>query len=446
MKKITAVLLILAMLALCSCSDTQGTARGIAESFLSEYTKGNYKAMTENFRLSDEMSSQITEEWLSDIWDKQLIAYCGSFRKLDTENVVAKTEGDKHIFVFHICFEYQDAVVLVSINSRKEVDSLRLMGYVNTTQKVFDDDLIAEEVYFGSDYYPALGTYVYSKNAPDKIPVVIIIPGSGPQDRFGRIGPNAVYYDIAQGLAKKGIGVLIFDKRTFNFGSELGAFVDISEEYLDDSYFAFAKALKLPKADPSRIYFLGHGLGGYLLPVTAYETEYKAAGYIFLAANSSPLEELLVKQHEYLAKRDGSVTDEEAALLESAKKMAADVKRLTEENYMEFDPEDLLGISSYYWLSLQNYKAEKLAADIKQPMLFLYAGNDYQVDLSEAEPFKKALAGRKNAEFRVMQGLNHVFMKSQNLPVSENPEREYYIKSEVDSSVIDIIAEFVLRR
>src|SRR5262249_18016279 len=49
----------------------------------------------------------------------------------------------------------------------------------------------------------------------DRSPGVVLVHGSGPQDRDETVGANKVFQDLAEGLASHGIEVLRYDKRTF---------------------------------------------------------------------------------------------------------------------------------------------------------------------------------------------------------------------------------------
>ena len=166
-----------------------------------------------------------------------------------------------------------------------------------------------QEVEFGEDAYRVSGTVFYAEGTTSG-PCVIIIGGSGPNDRFGSVGGNQPYFDLAAGLADKGITVLIYDKRTYAYQSELPSDeITIYTEIVDDSAYAFDYMRSYATVDPEKIYYIGHSLGGYVLPMIDGAIEEKAAGYIFMAAPSTPLEDLMLYQIKYLAELDGTVTE-----------------------------------------------------------------------------------------------------------------------------------------
>ena len=87
------------------------------------------------------------------------------------------------------------------------------------------DAFTETEVTVGSAPWTLPGTLSMPKgNGP--FPAVVLVAGSGPQDRDGTIGPNAPLRDLAWGLASNGIAVLRYDKRTKAHGTEMAAQVD----------------------------------------------------------------------------------------------------------------------------------------------------------------------------------------------------------------------------
>jgi len=74
-------------------------------------------------------------------------------------------------------------------------------------------------------------------------PAVVLVHGSGPQDRDETIGPNKPFRDLAWGLASQGIAVLRYDKRTKVHGAMMAGAVEqftVKEETIDDALAAVA--------------------------------------------------------------------------------------------------------------------------------------------------------------------------------------------------------------
>jgi predicted dienelactone hydrolase len=79
--------------------------------------------------------------------------------------------------------------------------------YVDTTA------FRAVEVKLGSEPF-LLGATLTLPTGTGPFPAVVLVHGSGPQDRDEPLGANRVFRDLAEGLASKGVVVLRYDKRT----------------------------------------------------------------------------------------------------------------------------------------------------------------------------------------------------------------------------------------
>lgn len=98
---------------------------------------------------------------------------------------------------------------------------------------------------------------------------VVLVHGSGPQDRDETIPPNKPFRDLAWGLASQGIAVLRYEKRTKAYAASLKSEVNtftVKEEVIDDAVEAVACLRERPEIDARRIFVLGHSLGGFLAP------------------------------------------------------------------------------------------------------------------------------------------------------------------------------------
>src|SRR5213596_1729423 len=97
---------------------------------------------------------------------------------------------------------------------------------------------------------------------------VLLVHGTGPNDRDETIGPNKPFRDLAGGLASRGIAVLRYDKRTKAYSAEYAkkGSISIREEVIDDALAAIAFLRSQPRIDKERIFVIGHSLGAILVP------------------------------------------------------------------------------------------------------------------------------------------------------------------------------------
>jgi hypothetical protein len=90
--------------------------------------------------------------------------------------------------------------------------------------------------------YPLEGILTLPDFNTEKASAVVFVHGSGPLDKDETIGANKLFRDLADGLAKKGIASLRFDKRTYTYGKqiikELGGRLSVEEEIIQDAIMA----------------------------------------------------------------------------------------------------------------------------------------------------------------------------------------------------------------
>lgn len=269
-------------------------------------------------------------------------------------------------------------------------------------------------------------------------PAVVLVHGSGPHDRDETIGPNKPFLDLADGLADQGIAVLRYEKRTRAHPEAFaGDTFTVDDETVDDALAAVALLRTQNDIDPRNIFVTGHSLGALLAPRIG-ERDPAIAGLILLAAPASKLEDIVVRQTRYLAGLQGKSNAEiDMALAaiepqrEAIKQLAADVAPGTPL---------LLGLPASYWRDLNGYDPIATAGLIKQPMLILQGGRDYQVTVADEFSVWRA-AFATNPRFQMIEypSLGHAFMTGNDPPGPKDVERPAH----VDQKVLDDIAQWV---
>jgi alpha-beta hydrolase superfamily lysophospholipase len=269
-------------------------------------------------------------------------------------------------------------------------------------------------------------------------PALLLVHGSGPNDRDETILGNKPFKDLALGLASRGIAVLRYDKRTKVYPGRLtgAAAFTVKQEVIDDALAAVKTLRGQPRIDPARVYVLGHSLGGMLIPRIA-AGDASLAGVIVMAGAARPLEQAIVEQTEYIANADGKITPQEQTQIDEARKLAAAVRALTAEDAKS--PTPIFGAPASYWLDLRGYDAPTAARNVTQPILVLQGERDYQVTMDEFARWKSALAGRSDVTFHSYPSLNHLFISG----AGKSLPAEYETSGHVDESVIRDIADWI---
>jgi uncharacterized protein len=293
-----------------------------------------------------------------------------------------------------------------------------------------------EQVSFGAEPWKLPATLTIPKGK-GPFPVVILIHGSGPNDRDESVGAVKPFRDIAVGLAAKNIAVLRYEKRTLEHMTKmqlLGNFT-MKEEFEQDA-FAAAEYLKTVKSiDASNIIALGHSEGGYVLPriLKADKTGIFKAG-IIMSGFSRPMYELISEQVEYFMSK-GMAGKEQVDFIKAQVKLLQDPS---------FDPaKPPLGYNlglSYYYYDMKTYDVLGDTKAITKPMLILQGERDIQVNAkTDFDGWKKALENNIAAEFKLYPKLNHVYTEGE----GEGTLEEYNISANIPQYVIDDIGQFV---
>ena len=271
-------------------------------------------------------------------------------------------------------------------------------------------------------------------------PAVVLVHGSGANDRDETIGPNKPFKDLALGLASRGIAVLRYDKRSKVHGAKLAAVADftVKQEVVDDVLDAVRVLRGNPKIDRARVFVIGHSLGGWLIPRIG-AADPALAGLVVMAGPARSLEDAILDQTRYLAMADGTITPDEQGRIDAAVALDARVKALTPADAK--NPGIIFGAPASYWLDLRGYDAPSAAKGVKPRLLVLQGERDYQVTMAEFERWKTSLAGRASVTLRSYPDLNHLFMAGRGKSVPS----EYETPGHVAEAVVTDIAAWIHR-
>jgi dienelactone hydrolase len=299
---------------------------------------------------------------------------------------------------------------------------------------------VEEEVTIGSGEWALPGTLSLPKST-GRHPAVVLVHGSGQQDRDTSFGPNRPFKDLALGLASRGVAVLRYDKRNRVHAAKLAdqPALTVREEVIDDAVQAVKLLRAHPRVDPARVFVLGKSLGGMLVPRIA-QADPTVNGWIVMAGAARPLEEAILEQSRYLAAADGTISGEEQSTIDRAAALVERVRSLKPEDARS--AENLSGAPASYWLDLRGYDPPAAATSIKSRMLVLQGERDYQVTMTEFARWKAALGSRSDVTFRSYPSLNHLFIAG----TGPSLPAEYLVAGHVAEEVVRDIADWILQR
>ncbi len=411
--------------------------KALAARFVSQLLQNNYNRAFSQF--DDQMKNTFPESKLKESW-KGLTESAGDLIQL---SVLQTAEVETHRIVNVRCqFERVAIDIQVVFNIHGHISGLNFMpSNTEYNPPVYADNSCFEEidVSIGTGKWSVPGTLtIPSGSGP--FPGVVLVHGSGPNDRDESIGPNKIFRDLAWGLASNGIAVLRYDKRTLEHASEFTtdrvSKMTVQEEVIDDALSAAKLLRQTANIDPQRVFILGHSLGASLAPRICQQDP-DLAGLIIMAGNIRPLEDTILEQFTYLYSLTGTMTDEQKATLESLKVKVARVK--DPELSVDVPSKELpLGISAAYLLDLRNNPTKEILKPLKMPMLILQGGRDYQVSpTKDFEVWKSELENRENVNFHLFPRLNHLFMEGEGKSTPQEYGSEGHISEEVIKCILN---------
>jgi uncharacterized protein len=410
-----------------------------AGQFVQLLEKGEFASAVKEFDAT--MTNALPVEKLKQAWES-LIAQAGTMKaRLST-----RTErAGEYDVVFVTCqFEKTKLDVKVVFNRAKRISGLFFVPTKSTaeyrrpsyaTPAAFQE----REVQVGSGEWALPGTLTMPVGK-GPFPAVVLVHGSGPNDRDETVGANKPFCDLACGLASRGIAVLRYEKRTKQHAAKCAAIMDsltVKEETIDDALAAVSLLRHTEKVAPSEIFLLGHSLGGMLVPrIGALDA--KIAGFIVLAGSTRPLEDIIYSQFKDLFTRDGRISDSNKTKLRELELQVARVK--SPELSLNTPTADLpLGGPAAYWLDLNRHPTPEIARSMKRPVLILQGGRDYQVTSQDFQGWKDALSSHKNAQFKLYPKLNHLFIEGE----GRSTPSEYEIPGHVAETVVKDVATWI---
>jgi dienelactone hydrolase len=412
-----------------------------AQDFINQMTAGDYASASREF--SRELLQALPEAKLKETW-QGLIGQFGDFQEISKVQAV---ERDAYS-ILTVTSQFQNA----SLDFRLTFDQNGQIAGL-TYQPATSDSPYTPPAFVHRDVFQdievTIGEGEWALPGSLSLPVVIgnfpgviLVHGSGPQDRDETIGPNKPFRDLAWGLASQGIAVLRYEKRTKVHASqitpELRASLTVQEEVIDDALAAVRFLRDAEGGDPEGVYVLGHSLGATLAPRIG-EQDPSIAGLIVMAGMARPLEDTILDQYTYLASLSPSPTEAQKAELEQLKEKVARVKDPDLSD--QVSPKDLpLDIPPAYWLALRDYQPAEVAKSLPMRIFVLQAGRDYQVTTEgDFSLWQKALSGKRNATLKLYPNLFHLFIPCEG-PASP---QEYLVPGHVSEEVIQDIANWI---
>jgi pimeloyl-ACP methyl ester carboxylesterase len=320
------------------------------------------------------------------------------------------TKQEKGLSYYKVDFHSATLSLVVALDKDNKLETFRFIPY---TQEVQEAD--GSTYTYNSPTGDIVGTLTMPAGAA-KVPVAIIIAGSGPTDRNGNntiSGKSNTYKMIADSLLKQGIACIRYDKRGVN--ASVAALKDEAGLRFDDMVADACGFIKMAKQDTrfSKITIIGHSEGSLIGMIAAAKEQVNS--YISVAGIAQRADKIIEKQ---IAAQSKDLAAKATIILDSL--VAGYTVTNTEPS-----------LNTLFNSSVQPYMISWLKYDpiveikkLKQPILIVQGDNDMQVPKEEAEQLKKAAP---TATLKIIKGMNHVLKqapadRTQNLATYGNSE------------------------
>ena len=334
-----------------------------------------------------------------------------------------------------------------------------------------------EEVVFQNEDVTLAGTLTLPPSSGPH-PAVVLISGSGPQNRDEEILGFKIFGIIADHLTRRGIAVLRYDDRGVG-GSTGDVFQATLEDFATDVLAAIELLRNHQDINPDQIGLLGHSEGGYIALLVASRSDHVAFN-VLVAAPGLTGEELLRAQLESIL-RAGGATEEEIQQARQVQNRTLEVVR-TGEGWEELEAESrqrvldsldglpeneraaildvdqfvtsvvepqLKAAQSPWYKSVVEYDPRPDLQKLTAPVLAVFGELDVQVPAEMNErAIRQALeaAGNEDITSVIFPQTNHLFQVEETGSLDESVTESVTLKKEFVPGFLDLITEWILDR
>ena len=428
----------LAAMSLALCLLFAAVAFAETTDYAKRFFEGNEnEALYELF--SKEIKEQIPFEAFDGIKD-QLIAAFGALQSIEEGEAIPF--GEQTLLRQLVIFEKQPLLFQLATNAEGLITGMQFTPYQAPEVKapedmVLPDGIFEKEIVVGEGEW-ALPGLVTLPQSGENLPAVVLVHGSGPNDRDETVGQTKLFRDLAYGLAQNGIAVIRYDKRTKVHGAKMGNTLTIEEETIEDAILAGKLLAQLSEVDKDRIFVLGHSLGGMMAPRIAKKANGLFAGVILAAGTPKTLIDIMVAQNMAAINQLSEEQRESSMLL--VQQELDRVKAIFALPPEEMRNEILFGLPAYYLFEMETIDALETILELQLPTLILQGSGDFQVTPEMGlEAYKAGLNEAAFVTYRLYEGLNHMFTAA----IDTQTLADYDEPLQADENVIRDMIDFM---
>jgi len=333
---------------------------------------------------------------------------------------------------------------------------------------------LEDEVAFKSGRILLAGTLTIPKEEK-KYPAVILLTGSGPQNRDEEIYGFKIFQKIADYLTRRGIAVLRYDDRGVG-GSTGNTMQSTTEDLAGDAQAAIDFLKKQKNIDPKKIGFLGHSEGAIIAPMVAANSN-DVAFMVLMSGTGVNGGEVLLEQQKLILKASGvadSLINQNLELQREINKalnnnkdlndIRNDIQTFAEKDYETLSPDikasikdkkayinstvqsQIMVFNNPWFKYFINYDPAPALRKVKVPVLMTFGELDLQVPVNQNKPKMEEalrLGGNKNFKSIIFPKANHLYQEAKTGSPGEYNELEKEFVPGFLEKIGDWIAQIV---
>jgi len=288
-------------------------------------------------------------------------------------------------------------------------------------------------------------------------PAVLLISGSGPNDRDETVFGHKPFLVLSDYLTRKGIVVLRVDKR--GVGKSTGDLAHATTADFATDAEAGVQYLKTrAEADPRRIGLIGHSEGGTVAPMLA-AGDPGVRFIVLMAGPGVPGDQIIVEQGRLIEEAAGATKEKAAQDADKQRELFALVEKEKDDAVLGKELREKLAgrvpdaqidvaiqqLTSPWMRYTLTYDPATALRKVACPVLALNGEKDLQVSAAQNLPaIKKALeeGGNKQIEIDEMPGLNHLFQTAK----TGSPTEYAQIEETISPVALDKVATWILKQ
>jgi pimeloyl-ACP methyl ester carboxylesterase len=307
--------------------------------------------------------------------------------------------ADKGINTYICPFEKSGPVLFLHFNKNNKLAGFNVNADNRKQVPVKDTE---QPVSINTPSSVLMGTLSVPK-VPGKIPVVLLIAGSGPTDRNGNSslinGKPNYFLKISDELYANNIAVLRYDKRGIGQSTTTKSEIETTFENMVDDAIALIKHFKSDSRF-SKVIVAGHSEGSLIGMIASERAE--ADGFISIAGAGNPISEIMKSQYKEVLSADNY--NIASAVLDTIKAGMPVRQQLKNGLEIQFCPSIRPYLSS--WMK---YNPQTVLPKLTMPILIIQGTHDIQVNVENARQLKKA---KPKAKLVLIDGMSHILKEA----------------------------------